>query len=141
MGTASMQSLVNGSNNVAMGNNAGRLNEDGSDLTDVNNSIFIGHNVSSQANGQNNQIVIGNGAVGNGANTVTIGDSNITDNFFNGNVDITGEFRVNGTPISGGGPITGLTNPLVEDLDAAGFDILNLNFLGMNDGRRQCFHR
>ncbi len=73
-GRFAMQQLVNGNNNVAVGNTAGRLNEDGSNLTDVANSVFIGNNTRSQANGQNNQIVIGNGAIGNGANTVTIGN-------------------------------------------------------------------
>ena len=77
--------------------------EDGTNLTNSANSIFIGDGARAQANAQRNQIVIGNAAVGNGTNTVTIGSDAITDNYFNGNVDITGEFRVNGAPISGGG--------------------------------------
>ena len=103
LGRLAMQRLINGNGNVAVGYNTGRLTEDGSHLTDVANSIFIGNNARSQANAQDNQIVIGAGAIGNGANTVTIGSDAITDNYFNGNVDITGEFRVNGAPISGGG--------------------------------------
>ena len=102
-GRLAMQQLINGNGNVALGYNSGRQNEDNSFLTDVANSVFIGNGARSQANGQNNQIVIGAGAIGNGANTVTIGGDAITDNYFNGNVDITGEFRVNGAPISGGG--------------------------------------
>jgi len=135
-GRFAMQQLINGNNNVAVGNTAGRLTEDGSNLTNVANSVFIGNNARSQANGQDNQIVIGNGAIGNGANTVTIGNSDITNNFFNGNVDITGQFMVNGTPISGG---TGLTNPLTEDLDAAGFNIINVNRFGVSNDSRSVY--
>ena len=103
-----MRRLINGNNNVSVGNNAGSLNEDGSFLTDVANSVFIGNGARSQANGQNNQIVIGNGAIGNGASTVTIGNDAISSTFLKGTVnaadmDITGTLTVGGEAITPGG--------------------------------------
>ncbi len=48
------------------------------ELTVANNTIHIGYNSKSLADNANNEIVIGANAVGNGNNTVTLGDTNIT---------------------------------------------------------------
>ncbi len=136
-GRLALRRLINGNNNVAVGNNAGSLNEDDSFLTDVANSVFIGNVARSQANGQNNQIVIGNGAIGNGANTVTIGNDAISSTFLQGTVnatdmDITGTLTVGGEAIIPGGgggtdPNVGTNNVFVGNgagvntaLDATG---------------------
>lgn len=69
-------------------------------LTSSGSSIYIGSGVRAGANTVTNEIVIGKDTVGNGTNTTTIGGAATTDNYFTGNVDITGVFKINGTPIT-----------------------------------------
>ena len=66
-----------GRNWIAQGTNAGRYTSTGN-LTVANNTIHIGYNSKSLADNATNEIVIGANAVGNGNNTVTLGDSVIT---------------------------------------------------------------
>jgi len=81
-----LPTLTTGSQNIGIGNGAGWLTLSSSDLTTTSNSIFIGNTTRASANGNTNEIVIGDVAQGNGSNTVTIGNSSITDNYFKGNV-------------------------------------------------------
>jgi hypothetical protein len=63
-------------NNTAIGAWAGRYIANGtSPLSTASGSTFIGYNTKALANGQTNQVVIGNDAIGNGSNTSTIGNS------------------------------------------------------------------
>ncbi|MDM9632738.1 hypothetical protein [Robiginitalea aurantiaca] len=110
VGEQALQWQTTGDNNVAIGFRAGRLQANGSNLTEVSNSIFIGESTSSSANGQSNEIVIGHNAIGNGTNTVTIGADNIEETYLHGTVFVDGE------PISGGGgsdPNVGTNNVFV----------------------------
>lgn len=66
-----------GSNWIAQGASAGRSTSTGN-LTVANNTIHIGFNSKSLNDDAFNEIVIGANAVGNGNNTVTLGDSTIT---------------------------------------------------------------
>lgn len=87
IGFQSFSSSLSGNNNVMVGNQAGRYLANGiSQLTNASSGVFIGNNTRSSANGNTNEIVIGDTAIGNGTNTVTIGSSIITDNYFTGNV-------------------------------------------------------
>jgi predicted TIM-barrel enzyme len=88
-GFQSLYSNTTGNNNVANGYQSGRLTLDNSENEISNNSVFIGANTKAKSNNETNQIVIGHEAIGNGSNTVTIGNSNITDNYFNGKVRAT----------------------------------------------------
>ena len=73
-----------------MGYNSGRYIADGSTANAAgNNSVFFGTNTKAQADAQTNQTVIGYNAIGNGSNTVTIGNSSVTGNFFSGNIEST----------------------------------------------------
>jgi hypothetical protein len=99
-----VQSLYNntiGNNNVALGSNALYYNTSGSDnigigyqagylstATTGNNNIYIGNNALPSA-AVSNEIVIGNNTVGRGQNTVAIGNSSITNNYFYGAIDAT----------------------------------------------------
>ena len=86
-GAGALYTNTTGNNNTASGFDTGRYIADGTTPnTTPNNSIFIGANTRAQADNQTNQIVIGNDAIGNGSNTVTLGDANIIDNYFTGNV-------------------------------------------------------
>ena len=90
-----------GSNNTANGYESGRYISGGiapNSITD--NSVYLGGNTKALANNQTNQVVIGYDATGNGSNTVTIGNSSITDNYFNGNVRGT-NFIGNGSQLTG----------------------------------------
>jgi hypothetical protein len=89
VGYRSLYSLAGSNgNNVSIGYQAGRYISGGSTAaTDIANSIFIGHSAYPLANAQTNQIVIGHATVGNGSNTVTIGNSSITANYFRGSIN------------------------------------------------------
>lgn len=104
IGTGSMSSNLTGGSNIAIGNaalinttaslgnisigqsSARYISTGSTNLTSSTNSIFIGGDTRASANGQTNQIVIGEGTVGNGSNTVTIGNTAIINNVFNGNI-------------------------------------------------------
>jgi len=66
-------------NGVAIGSNAGSTDATGADVVNADYSIFIGGSSKPKAEGNNNEIVIGAYAVGNGSNTATIGDTDVTE--------------------------------------------------------------
>ena len=100
--------LASSSTNTALGIRAGERfgSGVGTHLTTANNGVFIGANARANANSSSNEIVIGADAVGNGNNTVTIGNSNTTDNYFTGNIN---GATWNGTAISIANGGTGAT--------------------------------
>lgn len=77
-----------GSNNVALGTSAGSYISPSGNNTISNQSVYLGAQTKTFANNQTNEIVVGYGAVGNGSNTATIGNSSITRTVLNGNVGI-----------------------------------------------------
>ena len=86
-GYATIYSLTSGGENTALGYQAGRYYGSGTDaLTTSSKSIFIGSNVKASANNATNEIVIGYNAVGNGSNTVTLGNDSITATYLKGAV-------------------------------------------------------
>src|SRR5574343_977642 len=115
IGYATLYNLSSGSSNIAIGINAGRYISGGStSLTQSDNSIYIGANAYPLANGQGNQIVIGYGATGAGSNTVTIGNSSTTNNYFYGNINLysTSETKVNLSSPAAGRSYFGADNEL-----------------------------
>ena len=60
------------SNNVAVGNDAGNL------ITTGSSNTYLGYNSDGSANSVSNETALGANAVGQGTNTVTIGDDNVT---------------------------------------------------------------
>jgi len=86
-GSYSLYSNTTGNNNTALGYNSGRYIADGTTGRSTgNNGLYLGYNSKASANGTDNEIVIGYNAIGKGSNTVTIGNSSITDNYFKGKV-------------------------------------------------------
>jgi len=76
------QALLNnntGSENIVLGTNAANVDFSSSPITQIDNSILIGNNTKPGSNGDYNEVVIGDGAVGNGSNTVTLGNTLVTD--------------------------------------------------------------
>ena len=78
LGTYALGSNSTASSNVAIGAYAGRYQANGSGLTPFNGNIYLGANTCGFSNLDQNAIVIGNGAVGEGANTTVIGNHGTT---------------------------------------------------------------
>ena len=80
-----------GSDNTAFGYQAGHFITGGVvDVTEANCLIAIGSNTRPLADSGTNEIIVGCNLTGNGSNTVTIGDANILNNYFNGDMNIAG---------------------------------------------------
>lgn len=80
----------NGSNNITIGQSAGSSSVNSSShVVNVNNSILIGTNSKPFADNSTNEIVIGHEAGGNGSNTATLGNDNITDTYLKGDTHAT----------------------------------------------------
>ncbi len=101
LGANALYNAAGASNNVAVGDNAGLLFGSGSGtaLTSSTQSIFIGSGVRAGTNTSTNEIAIGYNVVGNGSNTVTIGNFSNTANYFRGDINLTG--NLNGGTWSG----------------------------------------
>ena len=77
------------SRNTAIGSSAGAFRGGGGNtLNTADQSIYIGDSSRASNNNVTNEIVIGVDAIGNGSNTVTLGNSSITDTFTKGNIRI-----------------------------------------------------
>ena len=91
LGLDAFQHNTTGSSNTALGYNAGSHITGGSTPnTTASNGVFIGRDSKAKVDNGANEIVIGYNAVGNGSNTVTIGNSSITNNYFNGAMTLNG---------------------------------------------------
>ncbi|MDE1205562.1 hypothetical protein [Tenacibaculum larymnensis] len=97
------------SGNVAIGEGAGAyINGGFTNNTQSQNSIYIGFVTKSASAGTDNEIVIGANAEGQGSNTVTIGNSSITDTYLEGTTH-SDSFKVralNSAPASASAPGT-----------------------------------
>ena len=96
---------ISGSNNVAIGQASARYAANGSTpIYKLDNSVFIGNSVRANADNQTNQIVIGATAIGNGSNTVVIGNTSITSTTLRGSVSaslFSGSFVGDGSGLTG----------------------------------------
>lgn len=91
IGQNALQNITTSSNNIGIGPTAGRFAGSGTTTnTTSSGSIYIGFDTRASANGNNNEIVIagytgsGNGALGLGSNTTSIGNSATTATFLYG---------------------------------------------------------
>lgn len=85
IGTFSLLNLEDSREVVAVGKSSGVVDSLGDNVKDANSSVFLGANSRPLRNNEENQIVIGTGAVGNGSNTATIGDANLSELHLMGN--------------------------------------------------------
>jgi hypothetical protein len=85
IGSDALREITTGANNVAIGTDAGRRISGGSANQTSLQSIYIGQDTRSSANGNTNEMVFGHTAIGQGSNTVTLGNSSITKTFLRGN--------------------------------------------------------
>jgi len=84
-GRFSLFENTTGSSNVAWGYDAGRRISGGGANQTSNQSAFIGEDTRASAAGNTNEMVFGHTAIGQGSNTVTLGNSSITKTFLRGN--------------------------------------------------------
>jgi hypothetical protein len=116
LGYQTLYNNASGTDNVALGYTAGQYFGAGTlALTNSSQSIFVGSNVRAGTNSSTNEVVIGYGSIGNGSNTVTIGNSSTTANYFKGSINLTGNVNGGtwsgttiGSNFGGAGSITGL---------------------------------
>ncbi len=85
-GSASLYCNTTGDYNTAIGFCAGLFAGVFNENQTGSNSIFIGALSRPNENGQNNQIVIGNNAIGNGSRTTTIGNDNTLVTYIRGQI-------------------------------------------------------
>lgn len=88
IGAYSLTNLVTGTNNVAIGTEAGYIAGTVSPNTIANQSVYIGANTKANAISETNQIVIGYSAKGAGSNSVVLGNDSITKTILKGDVSI-----------------------------------------------------
>ena len=143
IGADSLSQNQTGSDNVALGYNAGLNVESGNGGLNgtANDSIFIGKGTKASVTNGTNEVVIGTDAIGNGSNTITLGNTGHTDTYLFG--------TVHGVPFISGGTYSSGTLTL-SDADGGSFDVTGLDSddtyltgatyspttltLGMNDG-------
>lgn len=128
-----------GISNVAIGADAGNYTNALATVTTPINSIYIGNGTRAGQTNPTNEIVIGDDAVGNGNNSVSIGNSSTVSNRFYGNINTTngglnanfgvtgGEFTANSSGMAYYPPSSGetlfnvdATNKIIEIGDYAG---------------------
>jgi hypothetical protein len=101
-GYQALYSNTTGGSNTANGVSAGRYIANGStSLSIANQSTFLGANTKALVDNSINETVIGYNAIGAGSNTVTIGNSAVTKNIFNGNIQGTSVRTTAVTPVQG----------------------------------------
>jgi hypothetical protein len=89
VGTYPLYWLASGSNNTAVGRASGVWIADGiTPLTTASNSTFLGTNAKALQDDSTNEIVIGAETIGQGSNTITLGNANITKTILRGNIGI-----------------------------------------------------
>jgi hypothetical protein len=82
LGYSALNSNLSGSRNTGLGVNAGIS------IQDTTDSIYIGYSANSFLPAQINEIVIGATAMGNGSNTVTLGNDSIVTTYLKGNIQL-----------------------------------------------------
>jgi hypothetical protein len=116
VGSNSLNNLTTGNDNTVLGFLSGFYAGagTGTNLTNMSQGVLIGSNVRTGSNASTNEVAIGYNVVGNGSNTVTIGNNSITANYFKGDINLTGNViggTWSGTAISAANGGTGLTSP------------------------------
>ena len=110
VGSFALSSVVDGTRNTAIGYAAGNSLNNGS------GGIFIGYLAQPQGISDNNTIVIGDGATGNGTNTTTIGNASTTATYLpNGNLVFGTAGK--GIDFSADGQAAGMTSELLDDYE------------------------
>jgi hypothetical protein len=76
IGDGALRFLTSGSDNVAIGSNAGTFDKNDNQLNTINQSVLIGRSIKPTAT-STNEIILGYAAVGQGSNSIMLGNSSI----------------------------------------------------------------
>ena len=79
IGAIAGESITSGSYNTLLGSQCGHIGGQSNNLTTGNNNVLIGFQAMPSSSGASNQIVIGQGATGQGDNKAVIGNADVTD--------------------------------------------------------------
>jgi hypothetical protein len=89
VGEYSLYSNTTANNNTAIGFRSGEYIADGTSANSTSSSsVYVGNGTKASANGDTNEIVIGDTATGAGSNSVVLGNDSITSTLLKGNVGI-----------------------------------------------------
>jgi hypothetical protein len=120
--------LTSGIDNIGYGWNAGSYLSDMSSYNETPvGGLYLGAMTMPLADAGSNETIMGNYTAGHGSNTVTIGNSVVTDNYFNGNLRAS-------TIIGGTGTTSDLTLQTTSGVGTTGAD---MHFLVGNNGRTE----
>lgn len=134
-GYNTLYNITVGEGNTAVGYEAGAN-------SNSTNSIFLGANTKSA--GASNEIVIGTAATGNGSNTTTLGNTNITATYLRGTVSSNGAYtntsdvrlKTNITKLENGLVDVMKLNPVVYDkkrmLESDNYDLHEIGFIAQD---------
>jgi hypothetical protein len=108
IGSSGLYENTTGYSNIGFGFEAGRRVSGGGANQTSNTSIYIGEDTRSSANGNTNEMVFGHTAIGQGSNTVTLGNSSITKTFLRGNTMVNTTTDNNVDKLQVNGSISGI---------------------------------
>ena len=99
VGSGSLGNITTTNYNVGVGFEAGKYyGATGTNaLSSATKCIYIGYNTRASANTMTNEIVIGADAVGNGNDTITLGNSSTTDTYINGDARVSSGVKLGTT--------------------------------------------
>lgn len=140
IGSQSLQYITTGTGHTALGFGAGRYHNDGT----TNNvggvstgNLYLGYNTTTQGNAQSNEIVIGQTAQGNGSNSITLGNANISKTFLRSGVHIgsvstpTARLQIAaGTATASTAPLKFTSGTLNTTAEAGAVEFLTNDFYG-----------
>ena len=94
IGYHALYNNLTGSSNSGIGYQAGKFLGDGTTANTAGySSVYIGANTKSKTNNDGNQTVIGYNAIGQGTNTVQIGNTSVTDTYLQGAVTFNNTYK------------------------------------------------
>jgi hypothetical protein len=90
IGVFAMLNHNTGTHNISIGFNTARHLADGvTSATSFSSCVYLGNDIRVTSSGVDNEIIIGKSAIGNGSNTVTLGNLSITNTYLRGNINLT----------------------------------------------------
>ena len=119
LGAYALQYNTTGYYNTALGVTAGLYTSAAAANETSNNSVYLGYGTRSSASGATNETVIGASAVGNGSNTVTLGNTSVT-GWYMGATKLIGVRGAAVANATGAGDIVAQFNTLLARLRAHG---------------------
>ncbi len=114
-------------NNVALGAQAGSYYNGYGPNQTSSNSIYLGSGTDALADGDTNETVIGYNAVGNGSNTVTLGNTSVVSTILEGNIGIGTFMTINQLTVNGAVGIGTANSSYVRTVAPAGGMIVQGN--------------